>query len=90
VRDGGDEYLIVGAPGSRDLAGKLRDLQRAWPARFRARFGLEAPAVLCRAIVARATGAELGPAREALGRAIGALKTAAVDPDLGILRELEP
>jgi hypothetical protein len=45
--------------------------------------------VLCRAITARADGAEVGRARETLGRAIGELKTAPVDPELGILREIE-
>ena len=88
VRDGGDEFLIVGAPASRNLAAMLRDVQRARPARFRARFGSEAPTVLCRALTVRTNGAELGPTREILGRAIGELKTAPVDPELGILREL--
>lgn len=89
VRDGGDEFLLVGAPESRDLASRVRALQQAWPARFRARFGSDAPPVLARAIVSRARAAELGQAREVLGRAIGELKTAAVDPELGILREIE-
>jgi GGDEF domain-containing protein len=89
VRDGGDEFLLVGAPESKALAASVAELQRSWPARFRARFGADAPTVLARAITARTRGAELGRARETLGRAIGELKTVAVDPELGILRQIE-
>ncbi len=88
VRDGGDEFLLVGAPTRLNLAEATRELQRRWPARFRERFGASAPPVLARALVGTTRASRLAAAREHLGRAIGQLKTAAVDPELGILREL--
>jgi len=31
VRDGGDEFLVLGPPGGRNLAKKLDDFRRSWP-----------------------------------------------------------
>jgi GGDEF domain-containing protein len=45
VRDGGDEFLVLGAPTRRDLEADLDAFRRAWPARFRARFGDHTPVV---------------------------------------------
>ncbi len=88
VRDGGDEFLIVGAPTRSDLAADVLEVQRRWPARFRARFGDGAPPVLARALVGTTRASKLIEAREHLGRAIGQLKTAPVDAELGILQSV--
>jgi GGDEF domain-containing protein len=89
IRDGGDEFLIVGAPTSRGLEQKFDALQRAWPTSFRQRFGSDAPPVLARVLVSSTRGQSLLSAREALGRAIGELKHAPLDADYGILRSVE-
>lgn len=89
VRDGGDEFLLLGAPGGESLEHGIEVLQREWPARFRAKFGSTASPVLARALVTRCRGAALLSAREHLGRAIGELKTVTCHPDLGILRRIE-
>jgi GGDEF domain-containing protein len=88
IRDGGDEFLLVGAPTHRGVFEQIARIQQAWPARFRARFGADAPAVLSRALVATCSGSGLLACREALGRGIGALKHAAIDAKLGLLQRL--
>lgn len=88
VRDGGDEFLLLGAPQGAPLESVMHDLQRSWPAKFRARFGADASPVLARALVTTTRGGAIMAAREALGRAIGELKTAECDPELGILRRI--
>jgi GGDEF domain-containing protein len=89
VRDGGDEFLLLGAPGGESLERAIGNVQREWPARFHAKFGAEASPVLARALVTRCRGANVLAAREELGRAIGELKTVACDPELGVLRRIE-
>lgn len=89
VRDGGDEFLLLGAPQGRPLEDTVSTFQRTWPIKFRARFGDDAPPVLARTIVATSRGATILAAREALGRTIGELKTLACDPELGILRRVQ-
>lgn len=89
VRDGGDEFLLLGAPGGEPLDRAIGRIQHDWPARFQASFGAEASPVLARALVARSRGATVLAAREDLGRAIGELKTVECHPQLGILRRIE-
>jgi len=89
IRDGGDEFLIVGAPTGQGLEQKFDALQRAWPTSFRERFGGDAPPVLARVLVTTTRGQSLLSAREGLGRAIGELKHAPLDADYGILRSVE-
>jgi GGDEF domain-containing protein len=89
VRDGGDEFLLLGAPGGESLERVIGELQRDWPAVFHATFGAEASPVLARAVVGRCRGANVLAAREELGRAIGELKTVECHPKLGILRRIE-
>jgi hypothetical protein len=89
VRDGGDEFLLLGAPGGESLERVIGELQRDWPAVFHAKFGAEASPVLARAVVGRCRGADVLAAREELGRAIGELKTVECHPKLGILRRIE-
>ncbi len=89
VRDGGDEFLLLGPPGGEALEAVIGAVQQAWPAHFRTRFGAEAAPVLARALVTRTRGREILAAREELGRAIGELKTAACHPEFGILRRVQ-
>jgi hypothetical protein len=64
-------------------------MRRAWPARFRARFGDAAAAVAPRIVVARTPAAALLAARERLGRAIGEVKHKSATPGPeGVLVEL--
>lgn len=88
VRDGGDEYLVVGAPtrtGLRDTMDAFR--REAWPRRFRAVFGEGVPPVAPRILVTRTPGRDLRKAREELGRGITSLKHEIADPVSGILVE---
>lgn len=90
IRDGGDEFLVVGAPsGERAVAKAMDDFRLAWPARFRARFGADVPPVAPRMLVATARGAQLRAAREELGRGITTLKNdASAHPTEGLLRDV--
>lgn len=45
VRDGGDEFLVIGAPGRTGLARDLTAFLPAWQATFRAGFGVPAGVV---------------------------------------------
>ena len=74
IRDGGDEFLVVGAPTRTDLLGSMEAFQQRWPARFREVFGDDVPTVAPRILVASTPGHDLRHAREELGRRIGALK----------------
>ncbi|MBT9586137.1 GGDEF domain-containing protein [bacterium] len=74
VRDGGDEFLVIGAPGRNPLMGDLVQLRADWPAKFQARFGPDVPLVRMRALVGFVAGKRLRDARETLGRRIGELK----------------
>jgi GGDEF domain-containing protein len=88
IRDGGDEFLVVGAPGWTHLAAELDRFRRAWPERFRARFGGGAP-VAPRILVATADGRRLRRAREVLGRMVGEVKAREkTPPPEGVLAEL--
>jgi GGDEF domain-containing protein len=88
IRDGGDEFLVIGAPTRTGLHRDLDAFRKLWPARFRLRFGTDVPAVAPRIVVGDTTGARLGRAREAAGRAITELKDAAnVGPE-GIQKNL--
>jgi GGDEF domain-containing protein len=81
VRDGGDEFLLVGAPTRTRLAEALDDLRRKWPARFRTRFGDGAP-VSSRILVTSGVGKELRAMRDRMGRSLAPLKSApAPGPD---------
>jgi len=89
VRDGGDEFLVVGAPLRGSLAADLNEFRRTWPERFRARFGSEAPPVAPRVLVTQTPGKSLRDCREMLGRRVGELKLRSkVTPPEGVLEEL--
>lgn len=85
IRDGGDEFLVVGAPSRRPLLDDLREFMTAWKTRFHAQFGADTPAVIPRVIVGGGSGAELRTLRQRLGREIMTLKQLTAGPDTGLL-----
>ncbi len=91
IRDGGDEFLVVGAPigpttaSGASLADRLDDFRQSWPATFRAVFGDE-PVPAARILVARTKGRSLVEIRDELGRRIATLKERYPDPpETGVL-----
>ncbi|MCI0582714.1 MAG: diguanylate cyclase [Chloroflexi bacterium] len=91
IRDGGDEFLIVGAPSRRDLTDDLERFGAAWPARFGGEYGEAAGVVAPRFVVSSVEGRDLRTARERLGRAISGVKAEAPDPPPeGVLRRFDP
>jgi len=85
IRDGGDEFLVVGAPSRPPLAPDLEAFLVSWKAAFHACFGADVPGVAPRIVVGHSTGAELRALRQRLGRAITRLKDLATIPDIGVL-----
>jgi hypothetical protein len=88
IRDGGDEFLLVGAPGYRGLAGVLDRFRGAWPDAFRKAFGHDVPPVAPRVLVGHTTGARLMSSRETLGRTITSLKHDPIPGPEGLQRDL--
>jgi GGDEF domain-containing protein len=74
IRDGGDEFLLVGAPTGRTLGSAIEALRDRWPGRFVELFGEDAKPVVARFLVAEVAGNGLRNAREELGRMVGELK----------------
>ena len=79
IRDGGDEFVLVGAPRRDAMDTHLQSLLDGWPARWAAAFG-PLPIVSPRIVVMAARAGQLRSAREQLGKAIGDLKALAPDP----------
>lgn len=80
VRDGGDEFVVMGPPGRRGLTERMSKFGRDWAAEFRDRFGTNVDAVAPRIVVAEGQPASgLAAVRERLGRSIAEAKRAAVD-----------
>ena len=79
IRDGGDEFVLVGAPRRGAMDTDLQILLDTWPARWTATFG-PLPVVSPRIVVVAARAGDLRSARERLGKAIGDLKALAPDP----------
>jgi GGDEF domain-containing protein len=80
IRDGGDEFIFVGAPGQTGLAATMAAFRVAFPARFASRFGDDAPPVAIRVVTTITAGADLVAARDLLGREIATLKRAHPTP----------
>lgn len=76
IRDGGDEFVLVAAPGDDGLDARVAELRRAFPRRFRERFGSAALPVAMRVVTTRVVGADLEAGRDRLGVEIAGLKTA--------------
>lgn len=90
IRDGGDEFLVVGAPTRPFLADDIDAARAAWPDRFRAEFGAGVPVVAPRFVVAVGFGRDIVATREMLGREIGRTKGEPLDADgRGLLRVIE-
>lgn len=90
IRDGGDEFIVVGAPLREGFVEDVRAFQAGWPAIFAATFGREVPAVAPRLLISTATGGSLDAARERLGRLVGEVKVAHPEPGSeGVLVEIE-
>ncbi len=80
TREGGDEFVVLGAPTASGLEARLVGACAAWQARFRAEYGAELAPVRPRILVTSTRGGELIAARDALGFAIGTLKARWPDP----------
>lgn len=90
IRDGGDEFLVVGAPTRRDLVPDLDRFRAEWPARFTRDFGTAAGVVAPRFVVTTVEGRHLRDARDRLGRAISQVKAQAPEPPpTGVLHRLD-
>ncbi|HEX9550507.1 MAG TPA: diguanylate cyclase [Candidatus Limnocylindrales bacterium] len=90
IRDGGDEFLVVGAPTRPDLTADLERFGADWPARFRGEYGPSAGVVAPRFVVSSVAGRDLRSARERLGQAISGVKAEAPEPPPeGVLRRFE-
>lgn len=88
-RDGGDEFLVVGAPGRSGLAADVAALFEAWPASWAEAFG-DVPVVPPRGVVGGYAGRDLVDARGRLSRALGELKHRTPKPGpTGVLEVLE-
>ncbi|MBI3745671.1 MAG: GGDEF domain-containing protein [Chloroflexi bacterium] len=91
VRDGGDEFLVVGAPGRESLMTDLEAFRSRWPARFDREYGSAMGAVAPRLLLADAHGRNLRAMRDRLGQGIAGLKAAVPDPPPeGVLSILRP
>ena len=73
IRDGGDEFLLLGAPLAEGLQERLLALFARWPEVSRERLpGM--PVVPLRAVVGHGPAGELRDLRQRLGKAIGVVK----------------
>lgn len=87
IRDGGDEFIVAGAPGRPGLADDIDAWRASWPAVFRRRFGTDVPMVAPRFVVSDGRARDIAALRERLGREIGRTKELRLDEDgRGLLR----
>ena len=80
IRDGGDEFILIGAPGDSNLLGRLDEFRASWLAEFVATFGSGPDPVRPRITVSRCAGRDLAATRERLGRRIGEMKKIYEEP----------
>jgi GGDEF domain-containing protein len=73
IRDGGDEFIVVGPPTGTGLAARLAAFRESWPAEFAATFG-DAGVVAPRVLTLTTTGGRLVAARDEMGKRIADLK----------------
>jgi GGDEF domain-containing protein len=89
TREGGDEFVVLGAPTATGLEARIKHACTTWQLRFRAEYGSELAPVRPRILVTSTRGGGLLAARDALGFAIGTLKARWPDPpDLGIIERV--
>jgi GGDEF domain-containing protein len=82
IRDGGDEFVIVGGPLGVGLAREMTQFRTDFPARFRERFGADALPVAPRVVTTVTIGRDVITARDQLGRDIASLKLRHPDPPI--------
>jgi GGDEF domain-containing protein len=82
VRDGGDEFLLVGAPTATSLHAGIDAFAAGWPAHFAGVFP-NVPPLAVRVVQTSGRCDALMEARERLGRAIGRRKS--VRPETGVV-----
>jgi len=81
VRDGGDEFLVIGAPTGRGvLAGRMEAFVRGWPDRFRGAFGADVAVVPPRMAIFDGRMDAALAIREQAGIEVGRLKLQAALP----------
>jgi GGDEF domain-containing protein len=80
IRDGGDEFIVIGAPGDSNLLERLDTFRGMWLAEFVETFGTEPNPVRPRITVSSSPGRDLAAVRERLGRRIGEMKKIHEDP----------
>jgi GGDEF domain-containing protein len=89
TREGGDEFVVLGAPTATGLLGRIRLACVVWQTRFRAEYGSELAPVRPRILVTATRGGGLLAARDALGYAIGTLKARWPEPpDEGVIEQV--
>ncbi len=89
IRDGGDEFLVLGRPGTDGLEASLGAVFAAWPEVAR-RALPDLPVVPMRGVLARRPAGTLRETRERLGIAIGQLKHDHPHPaPEGVIRRLD-
>ena len=79
IRDGGDEFLVIGAPQATGLEERMRELFARW-AEASQTIGPDLPVVPLRAAVMTTRADSLRQARESLGKWIGVVKADFPDP----------
>ncbi len=79
IRDGGDKFLVVGAPQATGLEGRVRELFARW-AEVSARTDPDLSVVALRAAITTTRADALRDAREDLGRWIGIVKADFPEP----------
>jgi GGDEF domain-containing protein len=88
IRDGGDEFIVVRAPGATGIVDAMDRFRHGFPERFRTRFGDDALPVAPRIVVGRTPGARIIDARDRLGIEIADLKKRSPSPGPnGVLAE---
>ena len=88
IRDGGDEFVIVGGPFGSGLPDRMTEFRRMFPERFRDRFGADALPVAPRIVTHTVAGGDLVAGRDQLGRDIAALKARFPTPPItGVQQE---
>ena len=80
TREGGDEFVVLGAPTATGLRERIKKACAIWQVRFRAEYGVELAPVRPRILVTATHGGGLLAARYALGYAIGTLKARWPEP----------
>ena len=84
IRDGGDEFLLVGVPTATTLRAGIDAFAAEWPARFASVFPA-APPLAVRVVRTGSRCDALMEARERLGRAIGRRKS--IRPETGVVAQ---